>query len=92
MTTKDAAELLTLIAEHAQALRERGVRRVDLGGVAFTLAGPEPEVAADTAAPAAEDELAVDPLHDPWTHGRPAPGAPQRLPKRVRTPLVGPDQ
>ena len=89
MTTKDANEMLTLIAEHAQALRERGVRRVELGGVAFTLAGPEP--AAEDAAPKADDEPAVDALHDPWTHGRPEPGAPARMPKRVRTPLMVPE-
>ena len=96
MTAKDAHELLTMIAEHAQALRERGVRLVDLGGVAFTLAGPEPAAADSPApkapAPKAEDEPAVDALYDQWTHGRPEPGAPARVPKRVRTPLMGSDQ
>lgn len=90
MTLDDAAKLLDLIADRAPVLAQRGVRRVELGGVAFTLVGPEP--AAAPAAPAADDEPVLDALHDPSTYGRPAAAPGQRMPKRVRTPLMEPDQ
>lgn len=88
MTPKEAAEFLDLIAERAQILRERGVRRVELGGVAFDLAGPDLEV--PKVAPAALEELPPDALHDPWTHGTPGPDAPKAIPRRTRAPLVEP--
>lgn len=85
MTTKDAADLLELIAARAQVLQERGVRRVELGdGVAFTLAAPE--LAAAPAAPARDDDEVLDPLDDPATFGRPSGDGPR--PRRTRTPLM----
>lgn len=90
MTTKEAAELLDLIGERAELLAQRGVRRVELGGgVAFTLADPEPDGPVAGAA-VRDDDLPTDDLHDSLTHGRP-PGA-GATPRRERVPLLGPDQ
>lgn len=91
MTAKQAAEFLDLIADRAQVLRERGVRRVELGGVAFVLAGPELEPARTPAGQPGEDGPPPDELHDPATHGLRGPNAPRVMPRRVRTPLVEPD-
>jgi hypothetical protein len=90
MNAKEAAEFLDLIADRAQALYERGVRRVELGEVAFTLVGPEPVVPQATASP--DDDPPPDALHDQWTYGSPPAGAPRRIPRRTRTPLVDPSE
>jgi hypothetical protein len=93
VTAKEAAEILDLIRDRAPGLRECGVLRVELGGgVAFTLADAEPEAPAAGAAAEPDDDQPMDALHDPWTHGRPAPGAPRQTPKRTRAPLVEPGQ
>lgn len=85
MTVKDAAEFLDLIADRAQVLRDRGVRRVELDEVAFVLAGPELEAAAPSVK--VDEDPPPDALHDPWTHGRPGPETPRVIPKRTRAPL-----
>ncbi len=76
MTKEEAAELLDLIVDQAPRLRAAGIRAVNLGGASFSLAPaelePDANVQDDEAGPA-------DVLHDPWTHGRPAKGAPTSL-------------
>lgn len=87
MTAPEAAELLDLIIAKAPALAAAGVRgRVELGGLAFTVAGPEPEAPVVSPGP---DEPAPDAMHDMETFGVHASG--QRVPRRTRTPLVGPE-
>ena len=76
MDRNEAAELLDLIVERAPQLRAAGIRAVNLGGASFTLAPAEIEGDIDGKD---DDEGPVDTLHDPWTHGRPAPGAPSNL-------------
>ncbi len=78
MDKQEAAELLDLIIERAPGLRAAGIRAVNLGGASFTLAPPE---LGPTSEPDQKDEAdpPADMLRDPWTHGRPGPGAPTSL-------------
>jgi hypothetical protein len=72
MTTKEAAELLDLIADRAPKLREAGIRgEVELAGMARFSVGEDEREAGD-ATPAAEP--IGDPLDDPETFGLP-PGS-----------------
>jgi hypothetical protein len=75
MTSKEAADLLDLIENHAPRLRDAGVRGiVQLGDVRFSIG----EASADGTA-TAEEEEADDPLNDPATYGlrssAPIPGS-----------------
>lgn len=88
MTAQDAAELLDLIAARAPALRIAGVLRVELKGVAFTLARPDPPDAPASASAGSDDEAPTDALHDPATWGQFGDDAPRRMPRRTRTPLL----
>ena len=72
MTRSDMADVLTLIAERAPALRSSGVRSFVIGDVRVDL---EPAATPDYASAASdedEDEEPSDPLDDPTTFGRPA--------------------
>lgn len=90
MTAKDVADLLDVIANRAKGLRDLGLRRVELGGgVAFTLAEPEPADAGAGATPP-DDEAPRDALEDPETFGIRGPEAPRRVPRRARSPLMEP--
>jgi hypothetical protein len=72
MTTKEAAELLDLIADRAPKLREAGIRgEVELAGMARFSVG-EDDARRATTTPAAEP--IGDPLDDPETFGLP-PGS-----------------
>lgn len=85
MTAKEAAELLDLIENRAEALARRGVRRVDLGpGVGFSLDAPMPEPAEVGAA--ADVDRPTGALDDSATYG--LPGESRRIPRRTRTPLL----
>jgi len=91
VTAKEAADLLDVIANRAQGLRQLGVRRVDLGpGVGFTLAAPEPEPAA-AAAKSPDDDPPRDALEDAETFGLRGPEQPRRVQRRVRPPLMEPE-
>jgi hypothetical protein len=72
MTTKEAAELLDLIADRAPKLREAGIRgEVELAGMArFSVGEDNP----DTTSTTTQAELIGDPLLDPDTYGLP-PGS-----------------
>lgn len=89
MNPKYAAELLDLIASRASALRQAGVLSVELEGVAFTLAPPEPPDPAPVQNASGEDsdDLPRDPLRDPATHGL-FGGDARPLPRRARPPLI----
>jgi hypothetical protein len=65
-----AAALLDLLVERAPGLREVGVRRVELAGLAFELA--EPRLTLEQGPSRADVQLAdeMDPLMDPATYGR----------------------
>lgn len=87
MTAKEADELLAVIAARAPALVAAGVRgRVELGDIAFILAGAEPD--APRSMPADPALEIRDPLDDPATHGQFGPDA-RRRQRYVRPPLVG---
>lgn len=91
MTAKEAADLLDVIANRAQGLRQLGVLRVDLGvGIGFTLADPEIESGAAAGAKP-DDETPRDALEDPETFGIRGPEVSQRLPRRRRDRLVEPE-
>jgi hypothetical protein len=60
------AELLDLLVTRANALRASGVRRVELEGLSFDLAAPEP----DPSESGADEADGSDPLYDPATFGR----------------------
>lgn len=85
MTVEEAEKLLDLMERRAPSLRAAGIRSVNLGGASFTLAPAELEP--DTGDDPEPEEGPSDVLHDRWTYGAPAPGAPTTLPKRGRTPL-----
>lgn len=88
MTAKEVDELLAVIAARAPALVAAGVRgRVELGDIAFALAGAEPDT--PSSMPADSVPEVRDPLDDPATHGQFGPDAPRRRPRFVRPPLVG---
>lgn len=74
------ADLLTLIADRAFALRKAGVQRVELDGMAFTLL-PYHEPPASVTERTEMDVEESDPLLDPATFGL-APGS--RLPGFTR--------
>jgi hypothetical protein len=81
MTPQEAADLLDLIVARAPSLRQAGIRSVNLGGASFTLAPAELEADLGDV----DDEPGpADALHDPWTFGVPAAGAPTVLPVRKR--------
>jgi hypothetical protein len=85
MDRSTAAELLELIVERASALREAGILSVQLDGAGFTLA-PAALPAEHGVAEEEEVEGPADVLRDPWTHGRPAKGAPASM-KVQRRPI-----
>lgn len=84
MDRSEAAGLLELIVERAAALREAGILSVQLGGAGFTLAPAA--LPAESGVIEEETEGPADVLSDPWTHGRPAKGAPTSM-KVQRRPI-----
>jgi len=89
VNTADAAGLLDLIAARAPALRQAGVLSVELDGVAFTLAPPEPpDPVPETRSPDDAEDVPRDALRDPATHGLFGEDARRPMPRRMRTPLI----
>lgn len=79
MTKDAAADLLQLLIEQAPKLRKAGVAKVDLGGLAFELRPPDPEIVPAGSAQGDEDDDRRDALHDPDTFGgRRVPGNQRR--------------
>lgn len=73
--TFEARELLDIILEKAPKLRAAGVQGVEIDGLKFALAAPEPDFTGDKAADdESEDDGMLSPLDDPRTFGkRPKP-------------------
>ena len=70
----DAAQLLDVVIAKAQKLRDAGVLRVRLEGLAFDLAPPEPTVDADDDGEQLDEIGDADPFKDPATYGGRVPG------------------
>ncbi len=66
--TNEPEKLFALLEQHAQSLREKGVRVVKIGEFEFALDAVEPQPLAP--GPEVEQSFNPDPFKDPATYGR----------------------